>query len=77
MIDSDRDGAITRTDEPGRSLGGTTGTGPSWPIPSGSAIALPAPPPAAGEAILADRDLYPARDLTETAEMHPLIVRDQ
>jgi hypothetical protein len=29
MIASDRDGAITRTDEPGRSFGGTTRIGPS------------------------------------------------
>jgi len=36
MIASDRDGAITRTDEPGRSFGGITGTGPSWPIPAGA-----------------------------------------
>ena len=28
MIASDREGAITRTDEPERSLGGTTGTSP-------------------------------------------------
>jgi hypothetical protein len=35
MIASDRDGAITRTDEPERSFGGTTGTSPYWPIPAG------------------------------------------
>jgi hypothetical protein len=36
MIASDRDGAITRTDEPRRSFGGTTGTGPSCPVPAGA-----------------------------------------
>jgi hypothetical protein len=36
MIASDRDGAITRTDEPERSFGGTTGTSPYWPIPAGA-----------------------------------------
>jgi hypothetical protein len=35
MIANDRDGAITRTDEPERSFGGTTGTSPYWPIPAG------------------------------------------
>jgi hypothetical protein len=49
MIASDRDGAITRTDEPGRSFGGTTGIGPSCLVPPGSAIALPARLQAAGQ----------------------------
>jgi hypothetical protein len=67
MIASDRDGAITRTDEPERSFDGTTGTGPSWPIPAGPATALPVPSPAADEMLVAERDLDVARDLTETA----------
>ena len=67
MIASDRDGAITRTDEPVRSFGGTTGTGPYWPIPAGSATALPAPSPAADEMLVTERDLDVARELTETA----------
>ncbi len=67
MAASDRDGAITRTDEPERSFGGTTGTGPSWPIPAVPATALPAPSPAAYEVLVAERGLDVARDLTETA----------
>jgi hypothetical protein len=67
MIASDRDGAITRTDEPERSFDGTTGTGPSWPIPAGPATALPVPSPAADEMLVAERDLDVVRDLTETA----------
>jgi hypothetical protein len=67
MIASDRDGAITRTDEPERSFGGTTGTGPSWPIPAGQATTLPVPSPAADEMPVVERDLDVARDLTETA----------
>ena len=67
MIASDRDGAITRTDEPERSFGGTTGTGPYWPIPAGSATALLAPSPAADEMLVPERDLDVARELTETA----------
>ena len=34
MMASDLDGAITRTDEPGRSFGGITGIGSSCPIPA-------------------------------------------
>ena len=34
MIASDRDGAITRTIDPGRSFGGTTGIHPFWTVPA-------------------------------------------
>jgi hypothetical protein len=61
MIASDRDGAITRTDEPERSFGGTTGTSPYWPIPAGVGNRVPAPSPAADEMLVAERDLNIAR----------------
>jgi hypothetical protein len=63
MIASDRDGAITRTDEPERSFGGTTGTSHTGRSPPGSATALPAPSPAADEMLVAERDLDVAREL--------------
>jgi hypothetical protein len=67
MIASDRDGAITRTDEPGRSFGGTKGTSPSWPTPAGVGNRVADPVTAAGEMLGAERALDVARELTETA----------